>query len=231
MELYALWDVVKRRWWLAAIPVIVTVAFAALRYDAPPSTWTVGMRFTAAQAPEPDAMPDATDPYEDANYVPWLASEYLVNGLAHWVQTQSFAEAVSETLAAGGVEIDGWALYGAFASDNQRSVMGVYVTWGDRDQIEAIAAAAVSVLQTRSGEYFPQTAANPITVTPLDAIGVGEVAPSIMSRLKPFWPVAIGVVAGLALAFVVEYLDPTIRAREELEALGIEVLGVVPRGK
>lgn len=229
MELYALWHVIRRRWWLAAIPVIVAALFAAARYEPPPTMWTTGMRFTAGQAPAPNATPGATGPYEDASYVPWLASEYLVNALTHWVQTGSFAQAVSEELAARRVEISAGALAGAFASDNQRSVMAVYITWHDPEQLPQIAAAAVAVLQNQSDDFFPQTAAGPVTVMPLDDIGVGEVPPSITSRIKALLPVAIGVVAGLALAFVVEYLDPTVYAREELEAMGIEVLAEIPR--
>ncbi|NJL56224.1 lipopolysaccharide biosynthesis protein, partial [bacterium] len=31
------------------------------------------------------------------------------------------------------------------------------------------------------------------------------------------------------LAFLVEYLDPTLRGRDELESLGLSVIGSVPR--
>ncbi|MBN1285788.1 MAG: hypothetical protein JXB47_10350 [Anaerolineae bacterium] len=233
MELYALWRIVRRWWWLVLIPVVVSAAFAFIRYEAPPAAWTVGMRFTAVQPPAPDAMPPAADPYEDANYVPWLTSEYLVNALTHWVQTTSFAEAVRARLAAAyGVELAPGALNGAFASDNKRSVMGVYITWRDAGQIEPIAHAAVDVLQTEGGSYFPQTAAAPVSVVLLDTIGVGAVPPSIMDRIvKPLLPAALGLAAGLALAFLVAYLDPTLHTREELEALGFEVIGEIPRDR
>ncbi len=227
MELYTLWRIVWRRWWLVAIPTLVAAGFALVRYQAPQPVYTVGMRFTAAQAPDLEAMPDATDPYEDTHYVPWLASEYLVNALAHWVQTTSFAEAVSAQLAAQGVEIDPAAL--AFASDNQRSVMGVYINWHDRAQLQQIAEAAAAVLQAQSADYFPQTAAGPVTVTRLDRIAVGEVPPSLVARVQPLLPVAVGLAAGLALAFLVAYLDPTIYTPDELDALDIDVLAAIPR--
>lgn len=229
MELYALWRLIRRRWWLVAIPAVVGVVFSLLRYQAPPTLWTVGMRFTAVQPPE--TLPPAAAPYEDSHYVPWLASEYLVNALTHWVQTTSFAEAVRDQAGEKyGIELAPGALNGAFRSDNQRSVMSVYINWHSSEEIEPIAHAAVDVLQTKSGAHFPQTAAAPVSVVLLDTINVGAVPPSIMNRVvKPLLPAVLGLVAGLALAFLVAYLDPTLHAREELAALGMDVLAEIPR--
>ena len=39
----------------------------------------------------------------------------------------------------------------------------------------------------------------------------------------------MALAAGLALVFLLHYLDPTIRDREELHALGIDVQGEIPR--
>jgi capsular polysaccharide biosynthesis protein len=35
--------------------------------------------------------------------------------------------------------------------------------------------------------------------------------------------------AGIGLALLVEYLDPTIRDRQELQELGLEILGEIPK--
>jgi capsular polysaccharide biosynthesis protein len=231
MELVALWRVARRRWWLIAIPTAVAALFAALTYEAPPTLWTTGLRFTAAQAPAEGEAASAAAPYEDSSYVPWLASEYLVNALTAWVTTGSFAQAVSDNLARGGVEIGAGALGGAFAADNERSVMAIYITWRNPDQLWQIAAAAMDVLVNESGPFFPQTAAQPVTVKPLDEIAVGAAPPAITARLRPLVTVGVGLAGGLALAFLVEYLDPTLHTREELEEMGFDVIAEIPRHK
>ena len=35
--------------------------------------------------------------------------------------------------------------------------------------------------------------------------------------------------AGLILAFLVDYLDPTVRERKELEAMGLPIMGEIPK--
>jgi capsular polysaccharide biosynthesis protein len=39
------------------------------------------------------------------------------------------------------------------------------------------------------------------------------------------------VVVGVLLAFLAEYLDPTVRARSQLEAMMLPVVGEIPRRK
>ncbi|MCZ7543930.1 MAG: hypothetical protein M5R40_10525 [Anaerolineae bacterium] len=232
MELHSLFRILLRRWWLIAIPTAVALGYAVLTYTAPPTAYTTAIRFTAAQVPteglETGDAPRAAAPYEDSSYVPWLASEYLVNALTAWVQTNSFLLEVSESLTAQGIEISAGELAGAFAADNQRSVMALYITWGDPDTLLYIAEVAVDVMVHGSSQYFPQTAAGPVEVVPLDRISVSALAPPATSRIRPLIPVALGLAAGVALAFLVEYLDPTVRTRADLEALGFAVIAEVP---
>ena len=232
MELLSLLRILLRRWWLVAIPTIVAILYAALTYAAPPTAYTTAIRFTAAQVPTEgaatDDAPRAAAPYEDSSYVPWLASEYLVNALTAWVQTNTFLVEVSGSLTAQGIEISAGELAGAFAADNQRSVMAIYITWGDPDQLRYIAEVTVDVMVNGSSQYFPQTAANPVEVVPLDHISVSAASPPLTARIRPLIPVALGLAAGVALAFLVEYLDPTVRTRADLEALGFVVIAEIP---
>ena len=41
--------------------------------------------------------------------------------------------------------------------------------------------------------------------------------------------VAIALAAGFGLAMLAEYLDPTLRERREIEAIGLPVLGEIPK--
>lgn len=226
MELRQVWKVVRRRWWLIALPALAALALAIYRYtaDPPHASYGTSIRFTAAPPPDGKGVS-----YEDREYYPWLASEYVVNALTDWVRTSSFAAEVSAQLELQGVEIPARAIQGAINADNERSVMVLYLSGSDPEQIARIAAAATTVLQERSAMYFPQLGEDSLRVVALDVPAVGPVPPPLSVRLEPLVRFGLGLAAGVAIAFLVEYLDPTLRERREVEALGLEVLAEVPR--
>jgi hypothetical protein len=53
--------------------------------------------------------------------------------------------------------------------------------------------------------------------------------PPLTNRFAPLIRIALGLIIGLGLAFLAHYLDPSLRVREDLEALGLPVIGVLPR--
>ena len=227
MEVLALLDTLRRRWWLILLPVVA--AFLLMLPTLPDmfeseAGYTVAMRFTAA-APS-DAEIDTT--YEDSAYVPWLASEYVVVNLPQWVTSDTFAREVSAELASDGVEIPYEQVRAAFNADSARSILVVFINWHDAAQIEAIAEAARTVLQTRNQTYFPQFAANPADVVALDDIRVGVVATPLSDRFEPLLRLVLAFGVGVALAAAIEYFDDTVRSEDDLRALDIAVFGAVP---
>lgn len=194
----------------------------------PPVSYLVQMRLSVA-APPDTQIDSATTPYEDTSYVPWLASEYAAVNMPAWITSDAFASEVERVLGEQDVAPNGDDLRAAFAADSFRSIVTLYVVWDDSAEIRSIAAAAVSVLQTRNQTYYPQFAAQPAQVVPLDDIDVGKLASPITTRISPLIRVFIGLAAGLGLAVAAEYLDDTLRTRAEVEALGLAVLAEVPR--
>lgn len=230
MELYAIWNLIRRRWWLILLPglaALVVIAPQLKNVISPPVTYSVAMRLTAAAPPDTE-IDGVTTPYEDTVYVPLLASEYVVVNLPHWIASDRFAAEVSDVLGESGVAIPAADLQGAFAADSLRSILVLYVGWDDADEIRAIAQAAVTVLQTRNQAYFPMFP-GPVEVIALDDVEVAEAAPPITARLNPLIRVAIGFAAGVGLALLAEYLDATVRERRDIEALGLRVIGEIPR--
>jgi capsular polysaccharide biosynthesis protein len=231
MEWLALIAAVRRRWFLIALPTLLALLFTLPSLPSslnPSPSYQVTLRFTAA-APADFSPPGIPNSYEDSRYIPWLASEYVVVNLPPWIMSDSFAREVSAELLGEGLEINPEALRPAFIADSGRSILVIYITWAEADQIEAIAQAAQTVLQTRNQAYFPQFAAAPAQVQALDEVRVATLSPSLMSRLSPLVRIALGLVAGLGLLAAAEYLDRSLRHREELEALGYVVLAEIPR--
>ena len=225
MELREYWRIFARRWWLALLPALIVALYTLVTFQRPPTVYQAHMNFAAGLPREVKA-----DDYTYDGHYAWTASEYVANGLADVARRERFAAAVSTRLAAEGLSIPAGAIQGAIASDNAQSLFVIYITWGDPDTLLAIADAVTLELTTNAGAYFPQLADMP---TPparrVDAPVPVAVPPSLRSQLTgPAVRVALGLAFGLALVFLLHYLDPTVHGRDELEALGFKVLGEIP---
>jgi len=207
MELRMYWQILKNRWWLALIPAIIVLGIGLLTYRQPAPVYQVGVRFTVGYAPE------ASGTYLYDRYYPaWLASEYIAGGLGDWVKTGDFSSEVSHELEHQGVNVPTEALIGRIASDHQRSVVTMFITWPDARQLEAIATAAITVLQTRNAQAFPQLGTSGATVRAVDPVRVGPVPPGLRAQLELPVRVVLALAVGIGLVFLAHYLWPERRA-------------------
>jgi hypothetical protein len=84
------------------------------------------------------------------------------------------------------------------------------------------------VLQEQNAAAFPQLGGQAAQVVPLDAVGIGPVPPSLRSRFDLPLKVGLGFMVGAALALAAHYLDPRVREKEDLEQIGLRVIGEIP---
>jgi capsular polysaccharide biosynthesis protein len=89
--------------------------------------------------------------------------------------------------------------------------------------------AAITVLNEQNADALPQLGGETAVLTLLDEPVVTPLPRSLGSLLDIPLRLAIGLAAGLGLALFVEYLDPTIRSRQEAETMGFTVLGEIPK--
>lgn len=224
MELRQLVNVLVRRWPLALIPFVVVLAVGLATYHQPPPAYNVGIRYSAGLPPESGSK----STYEDERYYPWLTSEYIVNGLRDWVTSGSFAAAVSQELSLQGIAVPAGSIQGSISAENVRSVLLVSMTFGDRDLLARMIDAATVVLQNRNQEAFPFQGEGAVVV-PLDEPVINQIPAGLRSTLDLPIRLALAAAAGLGLAFLVDYLDPTVQTRKELERMGLQILVEIPR--
>ena len=220
MELRTDWKILIRRWWLVVVPVLVVAIYAAATYTPPGPVYQVVMRFSAGTKPA-----GLSEDYD--RYYPWLASEYVANGLADVARTGVFAEAVAERVGDPGLA---GAIQGSIVTDSAQSVMVVYLTWPDPAQIVDVADAVSAELTQNGAAYFPQLTGVEPAVHRLDAPSPVALAPGLRTQLMgPAVKIGLALVVGVALALLWHYLDPTIREAKELEKIGLAVLAEIPR--
>ena len=224
MELRQYWKALKRRWLLALLPMVTVLIIGLATYRQPPPVYNVGVRFIVGQPPAPSAALE-----DEERYYNWLTSEYIVNGLTDWVRGGEFATAVSQRLAEQGAEIPAGAIQGGLVADNARSMLTISLTAADPEALAMMMDGVIVVLTEQNSEALPQLGGETAVLTQLDQPVVNQVAGGIRSQLDLPLRILLAIVAGVGLALLAEYLDPTIRDREEVKQLGLPILGEIPK--
>jgi hypothetical protein len=221
LELMLIFRILRRWWWLVAIPVAITLVLALPgllnRGVTPSGGFTQTITYSAMQ--QLDAIPRTEGDYQDI----WLSSEFVVNAFTDWVRGSSFRDELALLVP------DADLVPLGVAADNVRSVGQVYLSYPDADGLKALSDAAVTVLSTRSQDYFAQLGGQPAIVTILSETPVTPAPPPLADRFGAFIRVGLGLLIGVGLAILAHYLDPVLRRREDVEALGIPILGAIPR--
>ncbi len=146
------------------------------------------------------------------------------------VGSELFAQAINRRLAVQDIAIHPRGLIqGSAVTGKQHRLIRLSFSWGDPAQLEAIAQAAVAELSENTPVYFQQLGTPDVQVTLLDSPSVSPVGVGIRQQLE--WPlrVILALIAGIGLLFVLDYLDTSIRRSDELEEIGLVVMGTIPK--
>lgn len=224
MELRHYWQIAKRRWLLIVIPMVVVTVWTIATYQKPPTYYNVGMHYLVSQEPSSEAASA-----DEQRYYNWLTSEYIVNGLTDWVKGGEFATAVSTELAENGLNIPAGAIQGSLAADNVRSKLEISLNNPDPDALMAMIEAVTVVVQEQNAAALPQLGGETAVVIPLSEPVINPISPGIRSQLDLPVRILVALIAGIGLALLVEYLDPTIRESRELETIGLTIMGEIPK--
>jgi capsular polysaccharide biosynthesis protein len=227
MELREYWRIILRWWWLP-VGLAALVAALTLLQQRPwrphPTSYQANMRFNIGLQPE--RIPGV---YTYDRYYTMLTSEYLVDDLSEIVRGQVFTDEVSRRLAAQGITVSPGAIGASTQPGKLHRILTVTVHWPDETQLRAIANAVTGVLTERSADFFGQFSASEADIRLIDSPTVIPVAPPARQQLDLPLRVFLALAAGVALEFLLNYLDNTVRDEGDLASLGLPVLGRVPR--
>jgi capsular polysaccharide biosynthesis protein len=227
MELRQYWHIIwKRVWIVVALLVVVLIGSLAVRAK-PTPLYQATMRFLVGVAPEARTG----DYYTYDRYYTWLSSEYLADDLSEVVKGSALADDVSAYLAQGEIPItvSPGAIQGSTVAEKQHRILTLRITWGNADELAAIANAVAEVLPQNGPDYFATIGVDQARFTLFDRPVVVPVGKSLRVRLDLPIRLFLALLAGVALTFLLDYLDDTVRDQAELEAMGITVLGEIPR--
>lgn len=227
MELRAYWRIIWRRWWLPiGLALLVGLFSLVLQHGwrPHPASYQANMRFNVGVQPE-----RVSGVYTFDRYYTMLTSEYLVDDMSEIVRSQAFTAEVSRTLAGQGITVPASAIGASTQPGKLHRILTVTVNWGDEAQLRAIADAVAATLTSHSADFFSQFSASEADIRVIDPPTIAKLSPPARQQLDFPLRLLLGLAAGLALAFLLEYLDTSVHDVAELETLGLPVLGRVPR--
>ncbi len=212
-------------WIIVGLVVVVSVGSWLLR-GTPPPRFAATVRFTIGVNAPPAEKVSGYDPILTA----YQASEYIRDDFVEIIQSDAFVDDVNAQLAKAGanVQVSKGNISGAV--EKQRRLMSMTVVWHDAANAQKIAEAAVQNLAENNAKYFAQLGASGAAVAIIDRPVAVPVGASLRDQLDLPIRAALALVAGIALAFVLDYLDGSIRDARDAETLGLRVMGEIPRG-
>ncbi len=257
MELRTYWNIIWRRFWIVALVVVAVGLYSGYQYyqlrKAPGALKTNHSQVTLKIGLQGNMT-------NDHNYVDYIsAAESLADEYANGpvLSSPEFDKQVIEQIRGNmsqvtqrfgaNPDLGDWtnpgAIGGALSAGRAHSQVTVNVTWLTGAGAWAIAKAVGEVTVAHINTYFDYTVSAQIPGTtglqlPVVAARVTSDAadPSTIagpSSNKPTLLLAfvfIGLLIGLALAFLVEYLDDRIRGKDDaLRLLQLPIYGEVPR--
>ncbi len=230
IELRGYLNIIKRRWPMLVMPAIGVLLVALVAFRVPKPTYRIGIQFIVGQNASEEIVNNA-----EQRQWEWVASQYVVNSMTDWSNGSEFAELVRLKLLQpqyGEYDIELEPLAEAIEAFTIRSRMTTFVNYEDEEETTAIAHAIVAVFDdVAAGRVnpLPQAGTVPPQLVPLDVI-----TPPLKISASPIefiqWPLRIGVAVGTGLIFalILEYLDPRIHEKRQLEAIDIPVVGSIP---
>ena len=230
MELREYWSIIRRHWWLPmAVTLVALVASTAVGVRGA-AAYKTDMRIAISTIPTPD--PNATL-YYDPTYYSNLDSEYLADDMSEFMTSRAFADEVTRELAtAKQPEEDVASIMSATRTKKTHRFIDVTVTTSTFEDGQAIAGSISRILSDPNhlAIYLKAlTAYNTqmSVVTPPVTHRANSI-PGLISEIG--LRTIIGLIVGIGAAFLVDYVDPSLRSRQEAETLlRLPVLGEIPR--
>ncbi len=215
----------RYRWLIAALVVVVGVASWLWRAQ-PAPLYQASVRFTIGVNAPAATQVSGYDPILTS----YQASEYIRDDFVEIIKSDAFADDVNAVLTQRGArDVKVSKANIAATIEKQRRLMSMTITWHDAAQAQLIAEAAVQNLSENNAKYFAQLGASGASVAVIDKPVASRVGASLREQLDIPIRLLLALLAGVALAFILDYLDTSVRDARDAEQLGLRVLGEIPR--
>ena len=230
MELRHYLRIVRHSWPLVVgLPVLVALISFALALRSP-QRYTITAAMLVTQRPiaakgSQTILPDQND------WNSWETSDYVLDDILSLVQTRRFADDIVAWLQLQHqLKLDPGRISQGLSADRQHHMLYLHVNADTSEQARLIAQGGIAMLQQKGLQYWNRADTTSLDVSPLDVPPQAHPTKSRTSlAVNPLLRTILALILAIVLAFFRHYLDQSLHRRGEVEALGFEVLGVIPR--
>jgi capsular polysaccharide biosynthesis protein len=226
MQLRRYLAILTRFWPLVALLPLAVGALALSAALTRPLRYTASARLMVTQALPPGlAPPNLRDQ--------WDGTEFLIDDIPQVVGSELFAQDVSATQLARDAGLGESAVLGGLSAETFHRTVTLRAVADRPEQATALALAAIETLRANGLKYWGRADAAEapgVDVAVIDAPvaasdrSLRQIAANVALRA------ALGLAAGVGLAFLLHYLDTRLRSPHDVEELlGLPVVGTIPR--
>jgi capsular polysaccharide biosynthesis protein len=232
VQLGEYWGVVRRRWWLIGVIVLLDVVVSGYLYrkaDVHAGSQSCLTLYVAdVSAPSTISAPQTTLETAGQLLAGETAANFFADDLLDVAQSRSVAAYMKQRAASsrglvGSDVVSGFV--GSVSGSRLDRTVNLCVTKPDAATAQAGASALARAMTTDRYRFIGRQMAKRTFVNVISAPQVGP-APTGHASLTFLLRVGLGVLVALGLAFLWDALDPAVRGRRDVEsALGVPVLG------
>ncbi len=219
MELRLYWSIIRRRLWLVLLLALVAFGISAVHTPRSSASYTASVKL--AVKPQMNTLSE-----DYGEYYPYVASEFLNDDVGKVIEGGAFMS----QLRARAEKERGSVPGGYFETKKAHRVMTVSAISNNPDDALLLSRIAVEMLTEPRSPYFETISAQNPQVTVVDPPAITGSTPAGRIGLDIVIRTLLGLFAGIALAFLLDYLDDTVRGQRDLEdQAGLAVLGEIPQ--
>jgi capsular polysaccharide biosynthesis protein len=196
-----------------------------------PQHYGATVRLMVTQAPR---VPEEGTGFPDFNLThSWMGSAYILDDVPQVVNSYALAADVSAALATQGTTVAPESVQASLQADTFHRAVTIAARADTPERAEALAAGAAEALQQHGLKYWNRATGGDdgLRVAVLDPARSTGPTRSLRDVLEEVGlRTALALAAGVGLAFLLHYLDDTIRDRQQVETwIELHVVGVIPR--
>jgi len=225
MELRAFWNILLRwRWVVLAVSGAALIASGILAVVQPPGykAQTV-LAFSAPPSQANISLPGLDEQNRG------LFAEQAVDDFTKIVPTFGFAQGVAKHLS---TPTDPRTVEHAWTVKKQaHHLLSIEAAAPTEEGAVALAKAAADEITQNGQTYYKALNSQDLAVAVPDPAHSEGLSGRILDYLFIASRIVSGVIVGVGLAFLLNYLDDRINSSEDAELLGFRVLGSIPHGK
>lgn len=231
MELRNYWDIVRQRWPLVlGLPALVALLTLGLAF-ALPRKYAVNtsmlMTLPCLQGQSTQAGPN------EERQLCFQTAEFINDDSLQLVETRRFAQDIGAWInAQQQQQLDPVAISKGITSDRKHRMLTLDVTADSAEHAVWIAQGAIAMLQQNGLSYWKPDLSDQdkrLEISVVDPPDVAVPAKGIVGlALDVVLRSLLALLLAVGIAFLLHYLDQSLRRPADVEALGFELVGAIP---